>query len=354
MAWTFPTLRQRRQHVRDYIVSHLPGSDATLAKSFLRVLADAQGGLAHALDTYHEWLSRQLFIHSADAEDIDDHNIWLTNGRKSATFASGNITLTGITGAVVPVATRLIAANSIEFETTSQITIGAGGTDVAVEALDAGIDGNLVTATKLSLVTAISGVDGEATVKTPGFTGGIDEENDEDFRTRIIQRIQEPPHAGDAQDYVAWAKEVAGVTRAWSYGSEMGVGTVTVRFMMDDVQSANGGFPQPGDVATVLAYIDVLRPVTVVDLFVVAPQPQSIDFTITNLTPDTTAIRASISAGVDQMLIDRATPGQTIYRSWVSEAISLAIGEDRHDLTFSNTAMTTANHMGILGTITYV
>jgi hypothetical protein len=53
------------------------------------------------------------------------------------------------------------------------------------------------------------------------------------------------------------------------------------------------------------------------------------------------------------MLFARAVPGQMIYRSWVDEAISQAVGEDHHTLVFDNTAMPSPAHLAVLGTIIY-
>jgi hypothetical protein len=49
----------------------------------------------------------------------------------------------------------------------------------------------------------------------------------------------------------------------------------------------------------------------------------------------------------------RLSPGQTLYRSWVDEAISAAVGEDSHELTFVTTLMPGPGYMARLGTITY-
>ena len=75
---------------------------------------------------------------------------------------------------------------------------------------------------------------------------------------RLLLRIRRPPHGGARHDYVGWAldKESHGlaVTRAWDYGLELGLGTVTVRFMMDDAYA--DGIPLAADVTTVQTYID--------------------------------------------------------------------------------------------------
>ena len=159
---------------------------------------------------------------------------------------------------------------------------------------------------------------------------------------------------GAEYDYEAWALAVPGVTRAWASGNEMGMGTVTVRFMMDDLRADNYGFPLPSDCDTVAAYINSVRPVTVKDVWVVAPLRQPIDFDIANLIPDTTAIRAGIQASIEAMLYNYATPGQTIYAAWKSAAIMNAPGVQSFDLI--NTAddvMPDPGHMGVLGDIFY-
>ena len=80
------------------------------------------------------------------------------------------------------------------------------------------------------------------------MTGGTDTETDEQLRARILQRIQNPPMGGSAADYVAWALAVPGVTRAWA-APEQGIGTITVRFLMDDLRADDDGWPTPADVA---------------------------------------------------------------------------------------------------------
>jgi uncharacterized phage protein gp47/JayE len=106
----------------------------------------------------------------------------------------------------------------------------------------------------------------------------------------------------------------------------MGIGTVTVRFMMDDLRADNDGFPTQADCNTVAAYIDTVRPVAVKDFFVEAPIKQPIDFQIMNLNPDTPATRGAIEDSINQMLFNYAAPGQTIFAAWKYTAVMTAPG----------------------------
>lgn len=366
MPWTTPTLSAVRQMVRDNVTSLLRGA-AMIANNVLRVISDATAGVARLVLEYIDWLALQLLPDTAETEWLDRHgNIWLVNsdgttGRKLAALASGTLTCTGSVGVPVPAGTVIGVSGGMQYQTTEQITIGAGPTPVTATALLGGTAGNLDAGLQLSFATAIGGVDGTATVVS--MTGGTDQETDDELRTRVLLRIQNPPMGGDANDYVQWALAVPGITRAWCYPNEMGIGTVTTRFMCDDLRAGplvtgtngvtGGGFPQPVDVAAVTTYLDTVRPVAVKDHFEEAPIPQFINFTIRNLDSDDPSTRANIAASVTQMLFEKAIPGQTIYRNWLDGAINAAQGVDHYDLDFTDTEMFDTGHLAVLGTVTY-
>ncbi len=357
MPWTTPSLKDVRRLTRDYVLSQL-GAKALIPNSALRIMSDAKSGLAHLVLLYIDWLAKQLLPDTAEQEWLDRHgNIWLKNadgskGRKTATFARGSVTFVGDTaGLVIPAFSVLSSASGLDYQTTQDAEIGGDLAGSApVEALTAGVVGNIEQGTAIRLADAIVGVEGTATVVT--MDGGVDEESDDDLRARVLERIQKPPMGGDADDYVIWAKSVAGVTRAWA-APEMGVGTITVRFLMDELRADNRGLPNADDVANVKAYLDKVRPVTVKELFVEAPVPLFYEIAISNLETDSPTVRAKIETAIKDMEMKRSKPGQIMYRSWVDEAISGAVGEDHHELSFETTAMPNPGNMPFIGTILY-
>jgi uncharacterized phage protein gp47/JayE len=361
MPWTTPTLTQTRQQNRDYVTGQLGAP--LVPNSNARILADGNAALASLNFQYLGWLAKQLLPDTAEDAFLDRFGaIWLLNadgtrGRKAATYASGSVTLTGLQGSDFPVASQLVGFGTPVFgyETTQDCVIGAGATACTIRATVAGAGGNLDPGEKLAIATAADGVDATATVVT--LTGGTNPESDASLLARILQRIQQPPMGGDQQDYVAWALEVAGVTRAWCYPQEMGIGTVTVRFMCDVLRAAQQGFPQTADVAAVTAFIELKRPVTVLDHFEAAPIPEPINFTVSNLVIAANAtlgtVQAAIAASVTSMLSAVAIPGQTIFNEWVSAAIRYTQGVVSFDLTFADTPMPDNGHLATLGTITY-
>src|SRR4030095_12743419 len=80
MPWVTPQLRDVRSLVRDSIRASLPGADALVPNSVLRVLSDNQGALCHLTLQYIDWLALQLLPDTAETEWLDRHgDIWLVN-----------------------------------------------------------------------------------------------------------------------------------------------------------------------------------------------------------------------------------------------------------------------------------
>jgi uncharacterized phage protein gp47/JayE len=361
MPWQTPTLKDVRSLVRDQIRGSLPGADATIPNSVLRVLSDSQGALCHLTLQFIDWLTLQLIPDTAEHEWLDRHgDIWLVNadgttGRKMATLASGvvNFFVTA-PGVVIPSGTQLSSNQFIGYETTQLVV--ATGPDVPIpapiRALDPGSAGNLDAGSPLSVETPITNLITEATVLA--LDGGTDEETDDELRFRVLARIRQPPQGGAAHDYVIWSLAVPGCTRAWVSPLEMGIGTVTVRVIFDDLRADDDGWPQAVDLNAVATYIDTVRPVAVKDFWVLAPIKQRVDVLIKIIDPDTTEIRAAVEANLKDMFFEQAAPGQTIFAAWKVQAImNTANVRSVELLNYDDDMMASPGHMAVLGDIQY-
>lgn len=350
MPFTRPTLSELIANAEADIESRLPGTDAKLRRSNLNVLARVVAGGQHGLHGYLSWMAGQVLPDTAESEILDRHaSMWLSAPRIPAAYAAGQATATGINGTVIPAATILKRADGVEYETIAEATVAAGTATVGVTAVVAGQAGNAAAATVLALGTPIAGLAANVTVTAGALTGGADAESDDALRARVLARIRRAPHGGADFDYVAWALEVAGVTRAWVYPQELGRGTVTVRFVRDDDASI---IPDAAEVAAVQAYLDARRPVTA-EVFAVAPVADPLNFTI-HLTPDSVATRAAVEAELRDLLKREAEPGSTILLSHIREAISLAAGETDHVMTAPAADVAHATgHIATFGAITW-
>lgn len=354
MPFQRPTLTALREQARQDFAARLPGADGLLRQSNIRVLSDVFAGALHLVYGFVDWVSRQVIPDTAESVYLERWARIFAIERRPAARAAGSATASGTVGAAVPLGARLLRADRREYRVTAGTVIGgAGAAAVQVEAVEPGAAGNADPGTVLSFATALPGVDAAAPVAAGGLGAGADAEDDDALRARLLARLAEPPHGGNAADYVAWALQVPGVTRAWVYPGELGLGTVSVRFMMDGVRAADQGIPQPADVAAVAAHVDPLRPVTA-DVTVVAPVAVPMDVVIDGLDPDTPEVRAAIAAELADLVARDAEPGGTLARSKVWEAVAQAAGERRHVLTApAADVVRGTGEIAVLGDITY-
>ena len=351
MPFARPTLAELIDRSASDIETRLPGADARLRRSNLNVLARVHAAAVHGLYGHLDFLARQLMIDTAEIEYLDRWSAIWGVPRKAAAAAKGNVTFTGTNGTNVPAATQLLRSDGAAFTTDGAGVIAAGTLTLAVTASLAGAAGNTDMNALLNLAAPIAGINGSATVAAGGLSQGADTESDDSLRARLIARIATPPQGGDKDDYIAWAKEVAGVTRAWVYPLLTGAGTVTVYFVRDD--DAGTIIPDAGEIAALQAYIDARRPVTAT-VTVLAPVADPLAFTFTMLDPNTQAVKDAITAELADLLRREAQPGGTILLSHIREAISLAAGENNFTLTVpAADVVSAAGHMSTMGAIAF-
>jgi uncharacterized phage protein gp47/JayE len=237
--------------------------------------------------------------------------------------------------------------------TTGQ-TISAGTATLPVIAVIAGIFGNVPVATALTFETPIAGVSSSATVATGGLAGGNDQETNAEVFDRYLLRLREPPEGGADQDYEGWALAVAGVTRAWTYRNELGLGTVVVRFVRDlDVSI----FPDAGEVAAVQAALAAKRPTTA-EVTAVAPTALTVAFTV-HVVPDNADTRAAVTAELVDLFARVAEPGDgagrgTVLLSAINTSVGVAEGVTDYTVTVpSASVVPSTGQLPVVGTITW-
>jgi uncharacterized phage protein gp47/JayE len=349
-----PTLAELVTRVRGDIRGRLGITGQLVRRATANVLAAVWAGAVHMLHGHLEWLTEQLFADTAIREFLLRMAAMFGITPTSATFASGVVTATGTDTTVIPVDTVLVRDDGATYVVTAEATITAGEAAVSVEAVEAGDDGNLDAGEELSFESPIAGVDSTATVDEDGITGGVDEETTEATRARFLLHLRRPPTGGSEQDYEAWALAVAGVTRAWVYENEDGLGTVTVRFVMDELEDI---FPDAAAVTLVQTALDERRPVAV-EVTAAAPDPLEVDFTIAP-TPDTSAVRAAIEAELVDLLARMAEPGDgagrgNVLLSQIRTAIGIAEGVTDYTLTVPSADVEPAvGELAVLGTVTW-
>lgn len=336
MPFNIPARADLQQQILTDINARVAGADTSLRRSTLRILAYMWAGALWLVYRFIAWCAKQLFIDSAEAPYLDRRLAPYNIIREGATLAAGNVIFTGTPGIPIPSGTVVQTSDgSVQYATQSAVTIATGATTVtvAIEALTAGSAGNAVAGAPLALAVAIAGIQPTANVDPSGLTGGTDTETDAALRIRGQQRIQQPPQGGAGTDYMAWAKQVAGVTRVWVYPLNRGVGTVDILFVMD---GRTNNIPLTADITAVNAAIAASRPVTA-DAQAFAPTADTLTITIANLLPNTAAMTAAITASLTALAatvpagaatigdgVSASAPGGTLPLDAIYAAISAA------------------------------
>lgn len=355
MPFKRPTLIELDERIRNDIagrmrIGNVARTASLIRRSTVRVLARVYAGACHLLYGALEWLAKQRFVHSMEAEFLDAEGLTYDIERKGSDFARGPVAVRGIDGAAVLPMTLCRRDDGMQYQVIDAPPIAGGVAEITVRAVNPGKDGNALGGTKLRFMSGVDGVNSELVVSEDGLRGGVDAERDEDYRDRILDRKREPPHGGAKHDYEAWAKEIVGVTRAWCLPLWMGDGTVGVMFVCDDDIDI---FPNDDQCAEIKSHIEAVRPVTA-EVFVFPPMRREIDV-IVKISPDTEDTRDAVRAEIADFLIREGAPESIIRVSRLSEAISTAIGEHHHYLIDPVNDMVIAkNEVPVMGEVVFI
>lgn len=304
-----------------------------LRRAMARVLSSVWGGAVHGLYGYIDWAVKQLFGDTAEREFLLRIAAMYGITLEPAEFATGTVTAQGVDGSLIPVGTILSLDSATKYSVTADAVIASGVATLSIQAVLAGAAGNLTGPTVLTFESPIDGVAGTAYVFGSPIEGGVDEEDIEHLRARLLLRLREPPEGGADQDYEAWALEVPGVTRVWVYPNELGPGTVVVRFVRDGDESI---LPDAGEIAAVQAKLDEKRPITA-EVTAAAPSALVTAFTI-HVVPDNANTRAAVTAELDDLFKREAEAGDgdgrgSVLLSHIRTAIGSAEGVTDYALT---------------------
>ncbi|WP_233872532.1 baseplate J/gp47 family protein [Paraburkholderia adhaesiva] len=341
MPFSRPTLTQLRNASAQQLSAELPGADALLRFSNLRVIADIDAALACMLYGYLDWIALQCTPFTATDEYLEAWGALKGVTRKPCAQASGSIAFTGTNGKVISLGAGVTRSDGLAYVTTSAAEVSGGTVTVTASAVPdpqglTGANGDGAAGTQFTLASAVAGIDSTGTAVT-AFVGGADIESDADYRNRVVLVYQNPPQGGDAADYVEWALAVPGVTRAWCVGCGYGAGTVVVYIMLDAANAVYDGFPQgmdgcatdetrgptaTGDQLTVANTIYPLRPVTAL-VYVVSPIPYPVDISISGVAVQ---YQAAVSAALDAQLKTDGQPGGEVILAHLWSTVSSVPG----------------------------
>ncbi|GAC41250.1 baseplate J/gp47 family protein [Paenibacillus popilliae] len=236
----------------------------------------------------------------------------------------------------------------------------AGKGRVAVKAVDVGLIGNVPIGAVRHLTEPLPGI--RSVTNLNPLHGGVDEEEDETLRQRILEENRREEGDGNISDYVAWAKQVSGVGNVLVEPLWQGVGTVRIIILDLDGRPA----PQP-TIDAVQEHIDPLSrgrgeglaPVSA-KVTVHAATTTYIDATIPGLVPKPgytlEQARVNAEAALNAYLF-QVNPGGVIKIQEAAASVIYTLGiENVGDILLEGSRqdiLLEVNELAQLGSVTY-
>lgn len=284
-----------------------------------------------------DFIKNQMFIESATGKYLDYHGSQRGLQRKQSIKAKGTVTfstpyaltysLTIPKGTVVAVS----GDTPVMFETDTAAVISPGKTSasVACTACQGGEKGN-VRSGAISVIVSSTG-NANTVTNTDAFTGGTDEENDEQFRKRILDTIINLTNGTNAAYYKKLALSIEGVEGAGVIPLNRGAGTVDV-FICGKGTAASTAL-----IEKVQALLDEKREINT-DVLVSSASQWSISFTITLTVKegyDFESVKQKCISAIKEYVASLGV-GEPVYISNLSERIYHIEGVKNHRFSGSD------------------
>lgn len=319
-------------------------------------VSSSAAGNAYGLHGRLRWIARNIVPHLADADILLKHCEFWGVWRKQAAAAAGELVVDVVGEAVIDVGTRWQRADGVIVESTSAVMLSAASSvSVPVQAVEAGTAGNTAAGVKFELISPIVNVKSTAAVAEGAISGGAAIESIDSLRSRLLFRVQYPPSGGTIHDYVRWAMECAGVTRAWCLDTP-GRNVITVLFVLDGQADI---FPTDSDCQRVNDYITShTNPLTnqiegkppCVELITKGPTKRPLNPVI-RISPKTPATQAAVETALNDLLVE-AEPGEVVYLSKLSAAVATAGGvNDGRIVSMTDDIYPKADELVVVGEI---
>lgn len=278
-----------------------------------------------------EWLVRQCFPQTAQGEHLDRHAQMRGLSRKSAARATGVVEFSA-SGPVratltIPAGTVCMTAGLVRFETVEECCIQRGQTKVqtAVRAAEPGQSGNVGAGTITIMAVAPAGV---AFCTNPApCVGGMDTEEDESLRARVLDTFRRLPNGANAAYYEQEAlsfDEVVGVT---VLPRPRGIGTVDV------VVAGRSGMPSSELQEKLKQHFQERREIAV-DVQVRAPRAKEITLSV-QITPKAGWNSEQVRASVEKKLRSFFTGerlGKSVLRAQLGDMIYRCDGVENYTI----------------------
>ena len=282
------------------------------------------------------WTCRQCFPQTATGEELEKHGFLRGIARNPARQASGTLRFS-VQEAVeedleIAQGTVCMTAGLVAFETTQAGVLPAGelSVDLPAQAVEPGPGGNVSAGTN----------------PVP-FTGGREEEGDEELRARILATYQQLPNGTNGAYYAQEALAVEGVTAVRVLPKNRGMGTVDV------IIAGVEGLPGEELLRQVQERLEQKREIAV-DVAVLAPEPVAVRL-ILSVKPKPGLLPGPVIARVQEAMetwFDGSMLGRDLLLAQIGQRIYQVEGVDNYRIEGpANDVVVAENQLPVLESV---
>lgn len=352
MAWQRKTLSEHIAQFTAWFEAEIINGSAILRGSLLAVFAKSCAAAISMFEGFLEAQARNQHTSTMDEEHLRQDAADWGIVPKPATYSIGNILITGAIGSIIEEGELLQRSDGVQFALDNDVLINQIPQIAQISAIEPGANSNTIPHLNLSFVSPQNGVQSNVIVDEIGIVGGNDDESLESLRGRISARKSQPPRGGSKPDYIKWAKEITGITRAWVVGDWAGKGSVGVLFVFDNRPNL---IPTSDDVAKLQLHLINNAPVgQETRTFAIAPTPKPLNMQI-SISPDNPTNRANVISALGDFIKSEAIPGGTILHSKLGSTITNTDGIiDNHLIVPSISQAHQKHEIAVLGVVEFV
>ena len=298
------------------------GQSSILRKSVLKVLAHVLGALLYMLSLIAKRIWKNRFVSTCDASALDGFGMEYGLPHKVPLAASGDVSVTladGVVSVTIPQDTVLVdQTGKLAYTVKATTVVNSGTTVVPVMANEVGYVYNLDAGTVLEFRDdAIAGV---ASMTSVDVSGGVAEgvevdgdvhvwgETSEEYRARLLNRVQNPPGGSAKNDYKLNALRFGFVTDVFVFPNAPNTNSVSVALANYNSNSVALTTEQTEEVSNYITD-DVRRSVTS-DVRVFSVTPVAVNLTA-YVVPYNESVRDSVTTAI-RSYFRKTEPGMTV------------------------------------------
>lgn len=301
MAIQTPSFNEIQARIIQDIDAEFGQNIPILPRAIFRIYAFIYAGLYLTLWKYGQAIYKNISPLTCDDERLETQGERLNVLRKRAEKCKAEVSISVNSPVTIQPGTQFLSSQGVVYLVTTAKLLQTPTDTFEIESSQSGSAYTLSFGETVSIVSPLPQIASSGTVSDI-ITEGVDEENIDTYRSRVVTAYRRKPQGGAEVDYVIWGTEASFVNNVFPY-AELNLNGVELYI---EVNNQQNGIPTDDQLNTIKHdYIErdpstglaTRRPIGA-EVFMRSVIKRTIDIQFIGLTPDTPELRTSIENAV--------------------------------------------------------